>query len=527
MGPDEREEEFCRRLLQLVLSGEVADKDQLQKAKIRLCRELKLPSIPPNSALIARLDERSYRQVEEILKRKPVRTLSGVAVVAVMTSPAPCPHGRCSYCPGGVENDSPQSYTGKEPAARRASFNEYDPWRQTNARLEQLAAIGHDTDKIDLIVMGGTFTSRPKEYQEWFVKGCFDAMNRCTSEDLKGAHEYNEEASHRCIGLTIETRPDSFDQFMAEHVLSLGATRMEFGVQILDDDILRGVERGHGVQEVVEATAVAKRNGLKVCYHIMPGLPGSSPEKDLESFHLMFDDERFRPDMLKIYPTLVIEGTPLYRSWLEGRYRPYTTEEATELVAQMKLMVPPYCRIQRIQRDIPAQLIRAGPDKSHLRELAQGRLAAIGRKCGCIRCREIGLQGIRRFAKEEVRMNDLIYRASGAEEHFLSLDLEGSGALVGYLRLRLGEEEAQVRELKVFGQMARLGAEGKEGQHRGFGRQLLERAEELAKESGYTRIKVTSGVGVRRYYAHLGYRQQGRYMVKDLRAGSRATIIFS
>ena len=511
------QDEYHRRLTELILSGEVADKAGLQKAKIRLCRELHLPSVPPNSETIERLDEATFRRMEDIIKRKPVRTLSGVAVVAVMTSPAPCPHGRCTYCPGGVDNNSPQSYTGKEPAARRASFNEYNPYRQTKARIEQLEAIGHDTDKIDLIVMGGTFTSRPLEYQDEFVKRCFDAMNEEESSDLDGAQHLNEAAPHRCIGLTIETRPDSFNEDMAKHVLRLGATRVEFGVQILDDEILRSVNRGHGVAEVVNATKVAKDLGLKVCYHIMPGLPGSGPEKDLGSFRKMFTDERFMPDMLKIYPTLVVEGTPLFKDWESGRYLPYSTEQATKVVADMKAIVPRFARIQRIQRDIPVQLIRDGVDKSHLRELAREELARTGRSCRCIRCREVGLLGIRSFQPEDAVWNVLSYRASAGWEHFISVDLPASDALVGYVRLRLadGVPVARVRELKVFGQMARLGQGGKV-QHRGFGKELLARAEAMAKQEGYTSVAVTSGVGVRGYYAGLGYRLEGTYMVKDL-----------
>jgi len=510
-------EEYHRRLTELILSGEVKDKAGLQKAKIRLCRELHLPSVPPNSETIETLDEATFRSMEDIIKRKPVRTLSGVAVVAVMTSPAPCPHGRCTYCPGGVDNNSPQSYTGKEPAARRASFNEYDPYRQTKARLEQLEAIGHDTDKVDLIVMGGTFTSRPLDYQDEFVKRCFDAMNEVVSADLAEAQKVNETAPHRCIGLTIETRPDSFTEDMARHVLRLGATRVEFGVQILDDDILRSVNRGHGVTEVVNATKVAKDLGLKVCYHLMPGLPGSGPEKDIGSFRMMFDDERFMPDMLKIYPTLIVEGTPLFKDWEAGLYAPYSTAQATKVVADMKALVPRFARIQRIQRDIPVPLIRDGVDKSHLRELAKEELARTGRACKCIRCREVGLMGIRTFRPEEAKWNELGYRASGGWEHFISVDLPESDALVGYVRLRLadGTTVARVRELKVFGQMARLG-EGGKVQHRGYGKELLLRAEGMARSKGYSSMAITSGVGVRGYYAGLGYRLEGTYMVKDL-----------
>lgn len=510
--------DYHDRLLKAIADGEVRDKASLQRKKIELCRELGLSTVPPNSETLARADEETLPLVRAVLRRKDVRTLSGVAVVAVMTSPAPCPHGRCTYCPGGVDNNSPQSYTGKEPAARRASHNEYDAFRQATARLEQLEAIGHATDKIDLIIMGGTFTSRPWEYQVSFVKGCFDAMNLVRGGTLEDSHHLNEGAPHRCIGMTVETRPDSFDGDMADRCMHLGATRVELGVQVLDDGILRSVNRGHGVEEVARATQVARDKGLKVCYHIMPGLPGSSPDKDLESFRLMFDDERFRPDMLKIYPTLVVKGTPLYESWKAGEYSPYATAQAVEVIARMKALAPRYVRIQRIQRDIPVDLIEAGVDKGHLRELVRARMRAEGTRCRCIRCREVGLNRVPATVANEISLNRLEYIASSGKEAFISLDVEGPDALVGYVRLRLPLEggTARVRELKVFGLMAQLGVRGKEWQHRGFGKELMAEAEELAAREGYGTLKVTSGVGVRKYYQSLGYGRDGPYMSKGL-----------
>ncbi|MDD1769440.1 MAG: tRNA uridine(34) 5-carboxymethylaminomethyl modification radical SAM/GNAT enzyme Elp3, partial [Methanomassiliicoccales archaeon] len=318
--------DYHERLLCMIMDGTVRDRRTLQAAKIALSKEYGLGRVPPNSETLARADPDTLPVVERLLRRKPVRTLSGVAVVAVMTSPAPCPHGKCSYCPGGVEAGSPQSYTGKEPAARRALANEFDPFGQVSSRIRQLGAIGHPTDKIDLIIMGGTFTSRPVEYQKFFVQRCFEALNGGESVSLAEAHQKNESSAHRCIGMTIETRPDVFDGPNAAFSMELGATRVELGVQILDDDVLSGVNRGHGVEEVVQATKTAKDMGLKVCYHIMPGLPGSDPEKDIESFARVFSDERFRPDMIKIYPTLVIKGTSLHDMWLKGAYSPYSTE---------------------------------------------------------------------------------------------------------------------------------------------------------------------------------------------------------
>jgi elongator complex protein 3 len=513
----DKDVDYHDRLLKAIVEGEVTDKASLQKRKIELCRELGLSTVPPNSETLARADKELLPLVRSVLRRKDVRTLSGVAVVAVMTSPAPCPHGRCSYCPGGVENNSPQSYTGKEPAARRASYNEFDPYRQVRARLEQLEAIGHSTDKVDLIIMGGTFTSRPWEYQVDFVKGCFDAMNDAKGGGLEEAHHLNEGAGHRCIGMTVETRPDSFDSVMADRCMSLGTTRVEFGVQILDDEILRSVNRGHGVKEVAEATRVAKEKGLKVCYHIMPGLPGSSPEKDVASFRMMFDDERFRPDMLKVYPTLVVKGTPLYEKWRSGDYQPYSTQQAVEVIARMKALAPNYVRIQRIQRDIPVDLIEAGVCKGHLRELVQAQMRADGTRCRCIRCREVGLNRIAVVSPEQVSINRLEYQASGGKELFISQDVEQREGLVGYARLRLPSQGriAHLRELKVFGQMAQLGTRGKEWQHRGFGKELMAEAEKIAANEGYAALQVTSGVGVRRYYSSIGYEREGVYMTKS------------
>ena len=308
----------AEKLLEAIRSGEVTDRDDLQRLKMKLCARYGSDKVPSNSEILALVTEEEKKAILPLLVKKPMRTASGVAVVAVMTSPYPCPHGKCAYCPGGVSNDSPQSYTGKEPAARRAAMNRFDPYDQVESRLTQLEEIGHDTDKIDLIIMGGTFTSRNPQYQEWFVKRCLEAMNGHPSPSLEAAQEENSHAKRRCIGLTVETRPDYFcKDIQIERMMMLGATRVELGVQILDDDILKGVERGHGVEEVIRATKVCRDHGLKVCYHLMPGLPGSDPDKDYESFRRCFEDPAFRPDMLKFYPTLVVAGTKLYDMWKE------------------------------------------------------------------------------------------------------------------------------------------------------------------------------------------------------------------
>ena len=515
--------DYCDELLQAIIAGEVASRQDLLRLKAKLCKKHGLARVPPNYEVLARVSDEDRELVEPFLRNKPVRTMSGVAPVAVMTSPFDCPHGRCTYCPGGTTNNTPQSYTGREPAALRAAMYEYDPFRQTDGRVKQLHAIGHRTDKVELIVMGGTFTSRPEEYQDWFVKRCFDALNGKDSPDLESAQTANEVADSRCVGMTVETRPDWFGEHQVRHSLLLGATKVELGVQILDDLVLDGVKRGHHVKEVVEATKRAKDSGLKVAYHMMPGLPGSDPEKDLASFRTMIEDERFRPDMIKIYPTLVVKGTGLYEDWSAGRYAPMPLEATVKLLAEVKRLVPPWMRILRIQRDIPIQLIEAGVKKSHLRELVLEELRSSGTPCRCIRCREVGHlpSGKARPLEGDAELTTTIYDASDGQENFLAFEVRSSDSLIGYARLRSPSvgEAALLRELHIYGQMAPLdGRSANHWQHKGFGERLLKAAESAASERGHKELLITSGVGARGYYRRLGYERKGPYMAKVLRA---------
>ena len=518
--------DYYDEFIQAIVLGKVSSRDDVLRLKARLCKTHKIARVPPNYEILERVPEEYREVVEPFLRNKPIRTLSGVAPVAVMTSPFDCPHGRCTYCPGGVANNTPQSYTGHEPAALRATMYEYDPYKQTKSRLEQLRAIGHRTDKVELIIMGGTFTSRPEEYQDVFVKRCFDGMNGCESLDLESAQVENESAKSRCVGLTVETRPDWFSGPQVKHSLELGATKVEFGVQILNDTVLDGVKRGHHVKEVADATKRAKDAGLKVAYHMMPGLPGSDRDKDLESFRVMVEDERFKPDMLKIYPTLVVKGTSLYDDWSAGRYEPMSLEETVDLVAEVKKDIPPWIRILRIQRDIPVKLIEAGVRKSHLRELVIRRLKEEDRSCRCIRCREIGHMPSDKEVPDEadVELKETAYKASGGTELFLSFEIPAVDCLVGYARLRFpgksDSRHALVRELHVYGQMVPISErQGKHWQHRGFGERLLAECEARASERGLDGIKVTSGVGARNYYRRLGYERSGPYMAKSTGSG--------
>ena len=510
-----REEPFFDELFKRILAEGIRTKEELHKAKVALCGKYGLRHVPSDSEVLSHVSPELRERFRDLLKTKRTRSASGVAVVSVMTAPYPCPHGRCHYCPGGPSMGTPQSYTGREPAARRAAHYSFDPFGQTRARLDQLATIGHPTDKIELIVIGGTFTNLDAGYRERFVQRCLDAMNGRESSGLGEAQMLNERANSRCVGFTVETRPDCFSDEHIRHSMHLGVTRVELGVQSLDDAVLSLVNRGHSVSDTRSATARAKDAGLKICYHMMPGLPGSSVEKDLDSFRALFSDESFKPDMLKIYPAVVLEGTELHEMWLRGEYAPLTTPEAVRLIADVKRMVPPWVRIQRIQREIELHSIKAGLDKGHLRSLVKLELEKRGERCGCIRCREIGL-GNRTLDAGEVTIHRIDYRASGGAETFLSLEDPDRETLVGYLRMRLCDAGAFLREIKVFGDVVPFGEPPEDRwQHQGYGRRLVTECERIACEEWHARdLRVTSGIGARDYYRRLGYEFDGAYMVK-------------
>ncbi|MFQ6127858.1 MAG: tRNA uridine(34) 5-carboxymethylaminomethyl modification radical SAM/GNAT enzyme Elp3 [Thermoplasmata archaeon] len=504
-------------LIGLLLSGEIQTREDLQRAKIRLCRKYSVADLPRNSEILAKIPEANAKELRHLLVKKPQRTLSGVAVVAVMTRPSPCPHGKCLYCPGGVEYGTPQSYTGKEPAALRAARHSFDPYRQVRDRIKQLQNVGHSTDKVDLIAMGGTFTAFDEEYQRDFIKRCFDALNGEVSPNLEEAQRRNETARSRCIGLTIETRPDCFLDDDVKRSLSFGVTRVELGVQTTNEEVLHDVLRGHGVKEVKDATERAKNAGLKVCYHLMPGLPGMTPRDDLDSFKEIFDNPAYRPDMLKIYPTAVVKGTGLYDRWRRGEFEPYDTQTVAELIATIKSLTPPWVRIQRIQRDIPIPLTVGGVRKGHLRELARELLRGRGKRCNCIRCREVGrLVDNQDLSIEDADLVRREYKSSGSTEIFLSLE-EGD-VLFGYARLRKCLDVARLRELKVLGELVPFDEKpASRWQHQGIGTLLLEECERIARDEwNADYFHVTSGVGALKYYEMFLFSRCGPYMCKSL-----------
>lgn len=521
----------CRIIIEKIASGEAKSRDEINKLKLKVASQLRLKRIPSNAEILAHMNDEEKEKFSNLLIRKKVRIISGVTVIAVMTKPYKCPHGKCMYCPGGVEQGTPQSYTGFEPAAMRGAQYNYDPYLQVSNRIKQYEAIGHKVDKIELIIMGGTFPATPLSYQEYFIKNCIDAITDYSSENLNEAIKMAETSKRRISGITIETRPDWAKLEHLNKMLEMGVTRIELGVQALSDEIYKIIERGHNVQDVIESTEIAKNLGFKIAYHLMPNLPGSSIEKDIEMFKECFENQAFRPDMLKIYPTLVIKGTKLYEWWKEGKYKPYREEDFIELLINFLKLTPRYVRILRLQRDIPAPLIEAGIKKSNLREIVEKELRKRGFECKCIRYREVG----HKFLKESIipsfnniKLVKMEYQSSNGIEIFLSFEDIKNDILIGFLRLRYPskflrkelENATIVRELHIYGNMIPVSKKSKnkeDWQHLGFGSRLLNEAERISKEDfDAKKIVIISGIGVKEYFLKKGYIKDGPYVSKKL-----------
>ncbi|MDD3399951.1 MAG: tRNA uridine(34) 5-carboxymethylaminomethyl modification radical SAM/GNAT enzyme Elp3 [Candidatus Pacebacteria bacterium] len=497
----------------------------LASVKRRVAKKFKAPC--PNNMdlleiyhkLVGNKRIKRSRTVEKLLITRPVRSLSGIVNISVLTKPYPCP-GKCVYCPS--QKGAPKSYLNNEPAVMRAILNKYDPFNQIKMRLRALEMTGHPTDKIELRVIGGTWSFYQKSYQSWFIKRCFEACNNRNSASLAKAHSLNEKASHRIIGLSIETRPDFITEKEIKELRRLGVTMVELGVQSLSDDVLKLTKRGHGRKETAKATKLLKNAGFKVCYQMMPNLPGSNLKRDGEMFKELFSNPDFQPDMLKIYPCALLREAPLYNWWKKKKYKPYTEKQLIDLVKLIKKSIPPYVRIQRITRDIPSSSIIEGPAKiSNLRQLLTANSKKEGWRCRCIRCREVREDY---NPKEKLKLFRQDYKASGGREIFLSFEDSGQTKLYALLRLRiLNEAEPQtavIREVHTYGQQLSI-EKGRtllaSPQHKGLGKKLLKEAEKIAKkEFGVNKIAVISGIGVRGYYRKLGYRLKDTYMAKAL-----------
>jgi elongator complex protein 3 len=527
------ENKAVKEIIETLMHNPKPTCDDLLHAKVSTASKYRLDRTLSNSDIIVALKGDERRKLLPLLRRKITRTISGVTIVAVMTEPYPCPQDEpCAYCPGGPRQGVPQSYTGHEPAALRGIQNNFDPYLQVRTRIQQLKAIGHKIDKIELIIMGGTFPATPLDYQKQFIQRCLDAITGKDSTSLEVAKKNAEKSKTHNVGITVETRPDWAKETHVDNMLDMGVTRVEMGVQHPSNRVYRLVGRKHSVDDVVEATRIMKDAGLKIVYHLMPGIPGSSREKDLEAFRKIYHDPRFRPDMIKIYPCLVIKGTKAYEWYSEGKYAPYSTNEAANLIAEIKKITPPWVRIMRVQRDIPAQLIVAGVNKSNLRQIVQDKLQKEGSTCRCIRCREVGHKTRNAEIKLDATNVQILragYKASEGEEIFLSAEDPENDVLIGYLRLRVPSTMAHrkeikaipctiVRELHVYGSLVPVGKHlAKAWQHKGYGGILLSEAENITQEDyGFKKILVISALGTKQYYKRFRYNYDGVYMSKIL-----------
>lgn len=521
--------------IKYLIKSRVKSSADLERLKKIIAEKYKIFT-PPNSELLEAYhnllsNKRIKRNkiLEEILKKRKIRSLSGIVVVSVLTKAYPCP-GKCLYCP--EQKGIPKSYLDKEPAVMRAILTKFDPYLQVKSRIKALEANGHPTDKVDLRIIGATWSYYPKSYQNWFIKKCFEAANNRKSKNLNSLQKINEKAKHRIIGITIETRPDYINEGEIKRLRELGITMVELGVQSVYDDVLKLNKRGHLISQTIKATKMLKDAGFKVCYQMMPNLPGSSFSKDKKMFEEIFSNPDFCPDMIKIYPLNILKEAPIYKKIKQLKYKPYTKNQLKNLIKSIKKITPYYVRIQRIIRDIPSQKIVLGAKKiSNLRQIILKEAEKEGWKCKCIRCREVKENY---NSREKLYLFRQDYESSGGKEVFLSYGSKNRERLYSLLRLRIPsycevrprktsvfpllEKAAIIREVHTYGQLHSFSyKEKKSPQHKGLGKKLMKEAEKIAeKEFKLNKIAVISGVGVRGYYRKIGYRLQETYMVKNL-----------
>ncbi len=555
-----------QEIIEQIKERNITTQSALNLLKREVAKEHKLKTIPTNIQLLISLPKEKITEYKNLLLSKPTRTISGVTPVAIMTAPDRCPHGKCTFCPGGLGSpwgDVPQSYTGHEPATMRGIRNEYDSYLQVFNRLQQYVLLGQSFDKIEVIVMGGTFPATSKEYQEHFILGIYQAMNDFSQTffhsqgefdilkfreffelpgemqdkerekrikekikaikaiketTLENEHLRNETAHVRCVALCIETKPDWGFLEHGNEMLQQGCTRVELGIQSVYDDVLKYVHRGHDGADSKKSIQILRDLGFKINFHYMPGLPLTDRERDLAGMKQLFTDSDYKPDMIKMYPCMIGPGTALFYQWKAGQFQPITTEEAASRIAEWKKSVPEYCRIQRVQRDVPTKYWEAGVDKTNLRQFMHENFKI---ECRCIRCREP--KG-KKIVWEKVQLKVTEYDASGGKEFFIAAEDASNDLLIGFCRLRFPKEHlrqeitpesALIRELHVYGTATAIGEEGLV-QHRGWGKKLMQKAEEIARINGKTKMVVISGVGVREYYRKLGYEKEGPYVTKKL-----------
>lgn len=475
------------------------------------------------------------------LRLKPVRTQSGVAPVTVATAPYECP-GQCAFCPD--DERVPKSYLSREPSLQRAAEHAFDPYGQIRARLGQLHLNGHAVDKVELNVVGGTWSAYPESYRIWFIRRCYQGLNdfnagaatdfevddsprepawgQATWSDLQATQQENETAQARAVGLAVELRPDSVTAEELVTLRRLGVTRVQVGVQSLDDRVLKLNRRGHDVAGIRRALRMLRLGGFKILAHIMPNLYGSDADGDVACIEQLFADPDLCPDELKLYPCALIDGTELMDHYRAGRWRPYGLDELRDVLVRGLVRVPAYCRVNRMMRDIPASYIVDGVTQSNLREVVEAELARRGEPSRDIRSREIRADPV---DPDRLELTELRYPAGGGEDRFFQF-VTPEERLVAFLRLSLPTvppvvEElrgaAIIREVHVYGHAVRIGGKSPGAQqHLGLGRRLVEQARAAASAAGFERLAVISSVGTREYYRRLGFSDGPLYQHRRL-----------
>ncbi len=519
-------------IVDTIVKNNIHDRKKINKVKFLAAKKFNLSKVPSNVEILNFLRDIGYEYSQDLIT-KPVRSLSGVVVVAIMTYPFECPHGRCLYCPHYP--GAPISYTGKEPSAMRGISNKFDPYKQVTSRLHQLELMGHATDKVEIIIQGGTFNATPKYYREWYMRRLLEAFIGYYPNDINKGFIKAEHSSKRIVGITFETRPDACSESQIDWMLERGGTRIELGVQTIYDDVFKKVNRGHYIRDVVEATRRLKDAAFKITYHLMPGLPATDLKYDLNIFRVVFSSPNYQPDNLKIYPTLVLEHTGLIKLWRRGLYFPYSTDDAKILIEVVKHnFIPKRTRIMRVNRDIPSFEVVDGVKKTNLRQIIQSDMKSLGLKCRCIRCREVGHKFFKEgyISPKDLEVTLSRYVSSDGLEFFIAVEDVSNDVIFGFLRLRRPSAKAWrpeitsaetylVRELHVYGQSLPIGKPnlGYEGvwQHRGLGSILLDTAEKIVSSLGGEKIVIISGIGVREYYYSHGYRREGPYVSKHIR----------
>jgi elongator complex protein 3 len=522
---------ILKQLVQQASEKGFTTEDELHRFKKQFAREFGMP-LASNFEL-----QKAYEALksegwegddllQRLIRKRKVRTLSGVSVLTVLTKPYPCP-GKCVFCP--TEPGMPKSYLSNEPGAMRAVLDDFHPRDQVVTRLDSLTKQGHETEKIEMIVLGGTFSAYQRRYQTAYIRALFNACNDAPGRSLKQAHINNETSRHKIIGLSLETRPDHITHDELRHMRKLGCTKVQIGVQHINNEVLALNKRGEVIEDTVRAMQLMKDAGLKIATHLMPNLPGSTPEMDINMLQTFFTDPAFKPDHLKLYPCVVTPYSELEEWWKEGRFHAYSDEVLMNILVEMKKIIPDYVRIERLFRDIPGESILEGSQKTNMRQLLQDQMKISGVKCRCIRCREIKGDS---YDPDQTELRVLEYDSSGGKEFFISFNDAARDRICSLLRLRFpsqfftGEKHfipelqgaALVREVHSYGAQVKVGERnGQASQHSGLGRRMLEEAERMAKEAGFNRLAVIAGVGTRNYYRKWGYELEGTYMLKSLK----------